>query len=90
MMLTMASVISDATNAVLRAGKPERGILCAEDAEQGHEHDVTEHVAVQRHPQPQDEPPAGHRQDEADRAAQDAALPDVIAARARHDGDQPA
>ena len=49
---------------------------------------MAEHVAIQRHPQPQDEPPARHCQDKADCAPKDTALPDVITARARHDRDQ--
>ena len=45
-------------------------------------------VGVDRGPEPEREPPASDRQHEARRAAQDAALPGVVAAGARHHADQ--
>ncbi|NOH03633.1 MAG: hypothetical protein HND47_17570 [Chloroflexi bacterium] len=74
--------------AVLGPCEPQRRVLQAQHAQDGNQDDVAEHIAVERHPQPQDEPPPGHRQDEPDSAAEDAALPDVIAARTRHHSDQ--
>ena len=46
-------------------------------------------VAVDRRPQPEDEPPAGRGHHEADAAAQDPGLPDVIAAGPRNRDDEP-
>ena len=45
-------------------------------------------VAVDRRPQPEDEPPAGGGHDEAEAAAEDPALPDIVAARARDRHDE--
>ena len=58
------------------------------NGQQGRVDLVGQHLAVERRPEPQDEPPAGDGQDEADASVEDAALPDVVAAGARHGRDQ--
>ena len=44
------------------------------------EEDLAQHVTIERHPEPEDEPPAGDGQHETDPAAQDTALPHVVTA----------
>ena len=53
------------------------------------QHLDVEDVPVDRRPVPQDEPPAGDREDERDPSPHHAALPHVVPARTRHDRDQP-
>ena len=67
----------------------ERGPVLAADggADRG-QHHLVQSSGVDRGPVPEDEPPAGHREYEGGAAAQDAALPGVIAARPGHGGDQ--
>src|ERR1700722_19061367 len=51
---------------------------------------LRQHGAVDRRPQPEDEPPAGGGHHEADPAAEDPGLPDVVAARPGDRDHQPA
>ncbi len=70
-------------------GKPGGAAGIAECRPQRLEQLDGQDVAVDRRPQPQDEPPAGGRHHEAEAAAQDPALPDVIPAGPRNSDDQP-
>ncbi len=80
---------ADQEDAVLGAepGGPARA---AERGPQRLEQLDRQDIAVDRRPQPEDEPPAGRGHDEADAAAQDPGLPDVVAASARDRHDQAA
>ena len=71
-------------------GEPGRAARIAERRPERLEELDRQDVAVDRRPQPEDEPPAGRGHHEADAAAQDPGLPDVVAAGPRDRHDQPA
>ena len=70
------------------AAKPVGRPIETQDAEDRLDRGLDAHVGVDRCPEPQDEPPAHGRDDEADGAVEDACHPHVVATRARHGGDE--
>ncbi len=87
-VFTPLLAIVGAQDAVAPFREPQGRALLSSDCQQGCQHFIAQHVCIQRHPQPEDEPPPGDGQHKADPASQDAALPDVIAACTRHGRDQ--
>ena len=65
-----------------------RGTFGADRIEDRLEELDIEHRAVDRRPQPENEPPARGREDEADGTPEYSTLPDVVASGARNGHDQ--